>query len=616
MQKLTVIIINYNTVDMTLRTVRNFLAMEPNLKAEIILIDNGSKEPFDERAFKSLGAKIVKNKTNLGFAKAVNQGLRLSQGGNVLLLNSDMLIERGIVGGLAAYMEGHPNVGIIGPQFLYPDNRFQPSFGRFPTLLSEFLRFSLLYKFLPGATISRNTRLKQLDITRPRKVDWLSGGCMLIRRELIDEIGLFDENYFLGVEDMDYCYRAAACGYASVYYPQCRVIHYHGFSTGRIRSVMRFLNDRAGFSYFFKKHYPRDFLGRWLVFSMYTLKIFGVKTMNYVSDRLSGKFRPQDATIAVTYRCNSHCRMCNIWQDGGNVDLPRKAIGRLSPDLRYINISGGEPFLRNDLPEIVRIVKTVSPKAQIIISSNGYLTETITATMRKIMEIDPEIGVRISLDGTEATHDRIRGVNGMYKRACATIDNLRELGIDNLGISFTIMSENIGELKAVYRLAETKELQFAIALVQNSEIYFKKDNNNLPALEEVKAGLMYVIKNELSSFNPKRWLRAFYDFGLLYYAERQQRLLPSGAGFDSLFIDPLGDVYPSNLIDLRMGNLLNDKLDTVWRSGQAQKVRQAIKQNNISESWIICTIRGQMKSHPVKVLSWVIRQKLLLPFKG
>ncbi|MEA3398556.1 MAG: radical SAM protein [Patescibacteria group bacterium] len=324
--------------------------------------------------------------------------------------------------------------------------------------------------------------------------------------------------------------------------------------------------------------------------------------------------KPIDATIAVTYDCNSRCQMCNIWQAKNGANIPLDAFYNLSPNLKYINLSGGEPFLREDLPEIVKIIKQICPKAQIIISSNGLATEKIINTMKKILAIDEKAGVRISIDGLGKTHDVIRGIPNMYLRAWITIRKLREISVKNLGISFTIMQNNINDLIPVYNLARENNLQFALALVQNSEIYFGKKNNQSAALYSVERGLNHVINSELKSFNPKQWLRAFYDYGLKYYAQNQERLFPSGAGFDSLFIGACGQIYPSNLINLKIANIADNKLDDIWASEKIKAVRKEIIDKKITESWIICTVRGEMKKHPIKVLFWVLKNKLKLIF--
>ncbi len=321
------------------------------------------------------------------------------------------------------------------------------------------------------------------------------------------------------------------------------------------------------------------------------------------------KYKPIDATIAITHKCNSRCQMCNIWQEKNPIDLSLGAFDNLPKSLRYMNISGGEPFLRQNLPEIIKKIKEKNNKVQIIISSNGLATNMIINSMKVILKIDPSVGIRISIDGTKNTHNRIRGINGMYENTMNTIDNLRKIGVKNLGISFTIMNDNIHELKEVYRMSEKKDLQFALALVQNSDIYFQKNNNEITFIDQVKENLDYIIKEELNSWSIKRWLRAYYDYGLKVYAEKKKRLLPTGAGFDSLFIDSDGKVYPSNLINIPLGNINKDSLNDIWKSDTVKNVRKKINNGEIDESWIICTIRGKIRRHWFKVGLWILANR-------
>ena len=320
-------------------------------------------------------------------------------------------------------------------------------------------------------------------------------------------------------------------------------------------------------------------------------------------------FHPKDATIAITYQCNARCVMCNIWQKKSPPVMPVEYFRHLSPDLLHINLSGGEPFLHPDLPAIVKTIREKCPRASIDISSNGIATKLIIATVKKLLKIDPKIGVRISLDGLKDTHDRIRGVPGVFDSAMATVEGLRSLGVSNLGFGFTIQDENAGELIRVYELASRMGLQLSLALVQNSAVYFSTTSNKLTVAEKISSALDAVIKRELSSWKPKNLLRAYFNYGLKHNFVTGLRLLPSGAGYDSMFIDPSGDIYPSMLINLKIGNLGEGDLSALWNSSAAVKAREKMLRENISESWIICTVREQIRQNKFKVLWWIFKNK-------
>jgi len=318
----------------------------------------------------------------------------------------------------------------------------------------------------------------------------------------------------------------------------------------------------------------------------------------------------KDATIALTYRCNARCRMCNIWQNGSDFDLAKDWLANLSPKLLYVNLSGGEPFLRADLPEIVGLVKKTCPKAQIIISSNGFNSRHVISVAKKILAVDSRIGIRISLDGLAEKHDQIRGVPGIFEEAVTTLAGLQKIGVKNLGIGFTIMEDNVSEINKVYDLSKKMGIQFSITAVQNSEIYFGKADNKINSLEQISRELDLIIKKQLRSWNIKKWLRAYFVHGLKHYLLTGQRLIQSGAGFDSCFIDPLGDIYPSNLANFKIGNLSQEKLASLWQKFDSQA--PAIQKARAEEPWTICTLRSGLKKNWLKIGKWIVKNKIKL----
>ncbi len=220
---------NYNTNETTLKVIEHFRAAEPNLDCHFILIDNGS-EPALEWNSSDSSVRFIRNDENKGFAPAVNQGLALAQSDYILLLNSDVFIEAGTISSLIEAATNDIHVGIIGPKLVFPDKRFQPSCGSFPTAWREFFRFSYLGRFFPLETVANKTIFNTGFFTKARTVDWISGACFLIKKELIEKIGVLDDHYFLGVEDIDFCLRAKRAGYKTIYFPLVSAIHYHNLS--------------------------------------------------------------------------------------------------------------------------------------------------------------------------------------------------------------------------------------------------------------------------------------------------------------------------------------------------------------------------------------------------
>jgi len=310
------------------------------------------------------------------------------------------------------------------------------------------------------------------------------------------------------------------------------------------------------------------------------------------------KASPKDLILAITYRCNSRCIMCNIWQKQGNGrELKLEDFYKLPENLRDINITGGEPFLRQDLYEIVKIITQSCPKAKIIISTNGFATDLIMDQMKKILVIRPDIGIAVSLDGIGEAHDKIRGIVGGYDKAIATIKGLRTLGIKKLKIGFTMGDYNTQELRRVYGLAKELGAEFTLAVVHSSKNYFNKENR-LENRYELLKQLEWLQSEELSSWNWKKWARAFFAYGMQEFIRTGERVLPDYSGELNIFIDPLGDIFPSDVSAKKIGSLGNVP-------GNFKK------ENDIdcAKSWMVCTVRPAMKKHWLKVSTWILKNK-------
>jgi GT2 family glycosyltransferase len=271
---ISVIIINFNTPDITKQAISRFINQAEGLNYEIILIDNNSTKKIPGADLKAWRIKFIQNTENLGFAKAVNQGIESASGDYILLLNSDALVQENTVMTIFEYLKNNDKAGIIGPKFVYPDGLNQVSSGMFPNLWREFFRLSMLHRILPFSAYNKNFKTVQ-------EVDWVSGGCMLIKREVINQIGLFDENYFFSAEDMDFCLRAKRRGWQIIYYPLASIVHHYGLSSGGRKATRAVRLERGGFNYFFKKNYPEKKVTRALIWQMHNFKIFMLNLLGY-----------------------------------------------------------------------------------------------------------------------------------------------------------------------------------------------------------------------------------------------------------------------------------------------------------------------------------------------
>jgi Fe-coproporphyrin III synthase len=343
---------------------------------------------------------------------------------------------------------------------------------------------------------------------------------------------------------------------------------------------------------------------------------------------------PIDCVLAVTYNCNSRCIMCDIWKIQGFPELPPGAFSNLPASLLDINLSGGEPFLRKDLPEIVSVVGQACPKARIVISSNGFATDLILAQMKKILKIKPDIGIAVSIDGLGEMHDEMRGIPGGFNKAMATVAGLKELGMTNLRLGFTITERNIGHLKKVYNLSRELGVQFTHSFAQSSEFYFGgKQNTEFKNLSdetitegialgketaEEKAGPVgqflkkeyaYLIREELKSWNLKKWARAYFAYGMYNFITGKNPVLSNAPARDFFFMDPNGILYPSVVHNIKMGDLKIIKDFTVfWNSEEMDNARKKVDDGKIPV-WMICTARTAITRHPFQVMWWVLKNK-------
>ncbi|MEK7202884.1 MAG: radical SAM protein [Patescibacteria group bacterium] len=305
----------------------------------------------------------------------------------------------------------------------------------------------------------------------------------------------------------------------------------------------------------------------------------------------------KDVVLAITYSCNSRCIMCGIWEKKFTMELRPEDYANLPKNLQDINITGGEPFLRDDLYKIIEIISQRCSKANIVISTNGFATNLILSQAEKIIKIFPKIGIAISIDGIEDEHNKIRGVVNGFEKSIKTIVGLKKLGVKNLKVAFTLGDYNIEELSKVYFLASNLGLEFSFAIAHSSENFFNK-KNKLSKKKELAEKLDWLIKKELSCWNLKRWARAYFTYGAKAYVEIGERILPDYSGKYSIFIDPLGDIYSSNVSLEKIGELKNFHVSK-------------IKDDKINaQSWMVCTARQSIKKHWLKVGWWILKNKL------
>jgi hypothetical protein len=248
---LSVVIVSWNTRELTLEALRSFLPAD-DLSLEVVVVDNASSDGSAdaiEAAFP--GVLVIRNERNVGFASGVNVGLRASRHPLVLLLNPDTRVVGDALSRLVDYSIAHPEAGIVGPRVLNEDGTLQASRFRFPSLLNQLLAATYLYQLLPGSRFFNRERLGGGEAATP--VDAVSGCCFLVRRSVLDTVGVLDEDFFMYAEETDLCYRAWQAGFEVHYAPVGEIVHLRGASS-RLASRRNFLEYRRSILRFFRKH--------------------------------------------------------------------------------------------------------------------------------------------------------------------------------------------------------------------------------------------------------------------------------------------------------------------------------------------------------------------------
>jgi GT2 family glycosyltransferase len=250
---LSIIIVNFNTREMTLECLRSVYAGLGRLRAEVIVVDNASSDgSADAIAGAFPRVKLIRSERNLGFAGGNNLAFPLALGRHVLLLNSDTLILGDVLTASVAYMDARPEVGAMGCRVLNTDGTMQPTCSRFPTLLNLLLLTTGAEKLGRPAFLDRY-RMTRWDRRSERDVEVISGCYLLVRRDALLDVGPLDDGFFFYGEETDWCRRCAACGWALKFAPVGEIVH-HGSASARKLSHRRDLLLTQGLVRLHRKH--------------------------------------------------------------------------------------------------------------------------------------------------------------------------------------------------------------------------------------------------------------------------------------------------------------------------------------------------------------------------
>lgn len=257
---LSIIIVNWNVKALLrdcLRALLDDLALVPDIAAEIIVVDSASTDGSPQMVQDEFPqVHLIASDENLGYAGGNNTGAAAATGRYFFLLNPDTVIAPGSLAALVHYLDTHPEVGVVGPQLLWPDGTVQSSRRRFPTVGTLFWESTLLGQWFPHNRHAQRYHLVDQPTEQTQRVEWLVGAAWLIRREAWQQVGPLDEAYFMYFEETDWCRRAALKGWNVHYLPQAKITHFEGKSSEQVVAARTLRFQRS------KLRYTRKYFGR------------------------------------------------------------------------------------------------------------------------------------------------------------------------------------------------------------------------------------------------------------------------------------------------------------------------------------------------------------------
>lgn len=296
---LSIVILNFNSKNYLFKCLESIVKSDlTDLSVEIVVVDNhssdGSQELLNKTKLNDIKFKFIANTENLGFSKGNNIGVRETSAKYVLFLNPDTYVQKDTLGSIYKFMENNPAVGVCCPRLDLPDGTLTSASHRgFPTPWNSFTYFSGLQKLFPrNKMFSGYTKGWLLDSNKPHEVDAISGGFFFVRRKAAEQVGWWDEDYFLYGEDIDFCYRLKENGWKVMFLPEISVLHYHGISSGiKKHSINLSLADEKtrsralkasteAMKIFYKKHYQNKY-PRLLSLGI----LFGIDVLNFLRRR-------------------------------------------------------------------------------------------------------------------------------------------------------------------------------------------------------------------------------------------------------------------------------------------------------------------------------------------
>ncbi len=252
---LSIAIVNWNTRQMLLEALASIYVAPPAFPFEVIVVDNASGDESAEAVAANYPQVVlIANQTNTGYAEGNNQAIKAAQGTYILLLNPDVLLPEGGLERAVAFMDSHLKAGALGVRQVHPDGKLQRSVRGFPTPLTVLWELLGLSRLLPQSLLFGAYRMTWFDYAHVAEVDQPMGTFLLMRRAVVEQVGMLDEAFPIFFNEVDWCLRCKRAGWSIYFTPEVEIIHYGGASTTQVGAAMAW-ESRRGLLGFYAKHY-------------------------------------------------------------------------------------------------------------------------------------------------------------------------------------------------------------------------------------------------------------------------------------------------------------------------------------------------------------------------
>lgn len=292
------------------------------------------------------------------------------------------------------------------------------------------------------------------------------------------------------------------------------------------------------------------------------------------------EIKPKVVILPLTYKCNARCKMCDIWKQKDNLELEYSELEKIFTDelskssLQSVNLTGGEPLLRNDLLSIVELIARNCEKLEIItINTNGFFSNKYCSIIEQIAEIQKKYGnfklnFYLSMDGIGEAHDKVRGISGFFEHLEKTLeifDALKGQFEFEYSLNFTISKVNYKEMDSVYNYAINKNIPIDFTYGMESSVYFgNEENTNIGMTSQEEKDYVSSKLKQYVSEGHLTYSRAYYRNLIKMIAGDERRI---GCIFtdEGLFIHPSGNVYRCWAYDELMGNIKENTISDIWK---------------------------------------------------